>query len=43
MTDLDLINFLEWLDADQRLLTAPADDDRTLEDIARAWLDARAG
>lgn len=43
MTDLNLINFLEWLDADQRLLAAPADDDRTLEDIARAWLGTRAG
>ena len=43
MTDLNLINFLEWLDADQRLLAAPTDDDdRTIEDIASAWLDTRA-
>lgn len=42
MTDLDLINFLEWLDAGQRLLAAPTDDDRTIEDIASAWLDTRA-
>lgn len=43
MTDLDLINFLEWLDAGQHLLAAPAGDRRTLEDIAHAWLDTRAG
>lgn len=43
MTDPNLINFPEWLDADQRLLAAPTDDDRTLENIARAWLDTRAG
>ncbi|WP_314711976.1 hypothetical protein [Propionibacterium acidifaciens] len=39
MTDLDLINFLEWLDAGQHLLAAPAGDRRTLEDIAHAYLE----
>lgn len=29
MTDLNLINFLEWLDADQRLLAAPTAPSRT--------------
>ena len=43
MTDLDLINFLEWLDADQHLLAAPDGDRRTLEDIARAWLNTKTG
>lgn len=39
MTDLDLINFLEWLDTSQHLLATPDDDERTHEDIARAYLE----
>lgn len=39
---LDLINFLEWLDADQRLLKGESDEDkRTWEQVAKQYLQSR--